>query len=198
MKKSLKILILIVVALVVILAILGGMLKRKDIPNNVNPSGENQEQNIDNVTSNEQEALNQYVALESLPKEYALENARESKDFVILTNGEYYNKEVMDDYIQNLDNGKNSKIRISQENANGKLIILDFEISGDTYILTEDSTRDEANDGKIIKNEYSKNEYEVTIFEEMMIDGNKKMVYALQNIGDSDKKVYLCAYIVNE
>ena len=193
MKKSIKIILIAIIIIILVLTVAWSM-KSRTVPN-VN-TGDNGDKNI---TSGEHVDLSletiKYDELTELSKEYTVEEAIADNCFVI--GNEVHNKELLNEFMQKVENREDSKLRIVQTTASGDIVVSDIEFSGDIITYTEDYTRDTfIGVSNIITNSYSLNDgYVLKSAPKVLEDGTVLKMYSLDNTVNSSNSIVLFAFI---
>lgn len=193
MKKSIKIILIAIIIIILVLTVAWSM-KSRTVPN-VN-TGDNGDKNI---TSGEHVDLSletiKYDELTELSKEYTVEEAIADNCFVI--GKEVHNKELLNEFMQKVENREDSKLRIVQTTASGDIVVSDIEFSGDIITYTEDYTRDTfIGVSNIITNSYSLNDgYVLKSAPKVLEDGTVLKMYSLDNTVNSSNSIVLFAFI---
>ena len=198
MKKKIFIILIILIILIVVSIL--GLYTYKINEFNTDKKYEDNIQNANSSSSNNLKVNNttkrKYVKIEDLPKDYTAEQALED-ECVVLTYKESKNKEILQKFIQNVNNNIPDYIRILEFTAEGDEIIKDLELNEHGIIYyTVDNTRDEymdLQDRVILYEKYDISEYKI-IEDEYK---NKKYVY-FENINkDFKSREYICTYTFN-
>lgn len=134
-----------------------------------------------------------YLKLEDLPQEYSTQQAIDDKCFVVVAN-ETYNKETLDEFVNNVNEKKEDTLRIVQFTVEGDKIITDLEyLKDDTMSFIVDNTRDEFSsqgDRKITRNIYNMSEYKIIEDEHE----NRKYLYLENSNQDFNSRIFICGY----
>lgn len=184
MKKSYFLVSVIVIALMI-----GALLYVSFYNKKVDKEGED----IDKLLINSGSEKN-YLKLEDLPKKYSMQQAINDKCFVASVS-ETYNKETLDEFINNVKNKKPDTLRILQFTVEGDTIITDLEyLQNNTINVVHDSTRDKfsSQENRIITtNTYNMAEYRIIEDEHE----NIRYLY-LENPNKDfyDSRIWICGY----
>ena len=73
---------------------------------------------------------------------YTIETAQKNDDVIRTNNGTSYNTEKLDKFLENVKNGTNGKVRITQYTTEGGAILVDLSYDGKKITYTIDTTRD--------------------------------------------------------
>lgn len=90
----------------------------------------------------------------NINKEYPSSLAIENGDYVNI-HGDIYNEQKMTDFIENVQNKKQDKIRTVVYTVEGDPIITDFNYNGSTFIVVKDNSYDRYSSGGTTKKELS-------------------------------------------
>jgi len=82
------------------------------------------------------------IPIEKLPQEYTSDMAYENGDYVVYHHGKIRNKDLMIEFLENVDKGENAFIRTVKFTIEGDPIIHDFSYNDGKYRVTIDTTRD--------------------------------------------------------
>lgn len=193
-RKYLKFIIIIVILITILL--LGIYIYKMNNNNIKKLENQNQINTQNESSSNIKENINKrnYAKIEDLPEEYMVEQA--IKDgCIVLTYKESKNKELLQEFIKNVNNNIPDYIRILEFTVEGDQIIKDIELKEDGVIYyTVDNTRDKymsKEDRIILKEQYNTNEYRI-IEDEYK---NKQNVYFENKNEDFNSRKYICTYI---
>ena len=163
-RKYLKFIIIIVILITILL--LGIYIYKMNNNNIKKLENQNQINTQNESSSNIKENINKrnYAKIEDLPEEYMVEQA--IKDgCIVLTYKESKNKELLQEFIKNVNNNIPDYIRILEFTVEGDQIIKDIELKEDGVIYyTVDNTRDKymSKEDRIIqKEQYNTNEYRI-------------------------------------
>ena len=149
-----KVILIIVLVLAIVLAY--SYMSNKHNNKTLKPSAENLIN--ETIKYNIKEIDADYVELSDIPKGYSLDDAILDKCFVYVE-GRAYNKEVFDNFVSDVDEGRKSKARVVKGNDASGVIIIDLKYDGSSIEVTEDSMRDTSikeEDRKITTNKYKK------------------------------------------
>lgn len=139
MNKVLKV---IVIIMVLVFIVIGGMLvySKNDLKRTFDKND-----NVDVVQNNEiQERSNDenITKIEELPEKYSFIQAIKDK-CVVSGYKKMYNKDVLDKFVENVNNGKKGFMRLISYTIEGDMIITDIDFDGKIFEVCFDWTRDE-------------------------------------------------------
>lgn len=141
---------------------------------------------------------NKYVAIENLPKNYAVDQAIDDGCFV--TGISLYNKDVLDNFIANVNsNNIADELRIVKFTVEGDLIIVNVNVTNDVIIVTTDNTRDRFSSDKdrtIVTEIYDKSESKLKLVERT-VDNNTYIDLILELNLEENNSIKLCTYDKN-
>ncbi|MBR3888803.1 MAG: hypothetical protein IKJ32_06855 [Clostridia bacterium] len=155
MKKSLKITLGIIIAILVLIPVIVyicNKVEEKDINEIETPSSF------------------EYVPLEDLLVEYSIEEAIDDKVFIVTKDAKLYNHVNLEGFLKGVRSEEKSNIRVLQEESSGIIQIIDIEYDG---VLIKVSYKDGASQ-IITTNEYNVDDgYEITTSTVILNDGSE-------------------------
>ncbi len=155
MKKSLKIILGIIIAILILIPVIVYWTNRVE-KNNVDE--------IDTPSSFE------YVALEDLLAEYSKEEAIEDDVFIITNDAKLYNHANLEGFLKGIRNEEKSNLRVIQEENSGVIQIIDVEYDGVTIKVSHKDGASQI----ITTNEYNSDDnYKITTSTVILNDGSE-------------------------
>jgi hypothetical protein len=148
--------IVLIIILVIAIALSYSYMLNKHNNKTLKPSAENLINETIKYTVKEINA--DYMEISEISKKYSLDDAILDKCYVYIE-GREYNKEVLNSFISNVEEGQKSKARVVKGNDASGVVIVDLKYDGSNIEVTEDSTRDTSikeEDRKITTNKYKK------------------------------------------
>lgn len=160
---------------------------------NVQVDEENKTQNevVDNTNKNE-ENLRIKRTLQEISGDYTLEEAELDNAFIVGKDNLPQNKEALNLFTDNMGANKNDTLRVVMETSDSLLTIMDIEISGDNFVVTQNNKQ---MSGDITENIYSRNEYSFTDSVINLEDGLSLQLYSLTK-ENFEEAIELFAYVL--
>lgn len=122
------------------------------------------------------EEKNKYVELKEIPDNYNIINAINDK-CVISTYNNVYNKNELDNFLENVKNKVEDKVRCISSTVEGDIIITDIIFKDDIFEINIDYSRDQfaTQEDRIIKTYTYSNLYEITEDNKVIIKADKQI-----------------------
>ena len=190
MENSKKMKVIALVISVVVLVVIGVFVLC--ISSKEKPSKVNQEQT--QINNQVEEEVWERRALHEISGDYTLEEAEKDKAFIVKNDNLPQNIAAINDFSEDLSSNKNATLRVVMETADSLLYIVDIEVSGDNFVVTQKDTQ---LSGDVIENIYSREKYSFNDGLKTLEDGTLLQVYSLTT-ENLDNTVDLFAYIVEE
>lgn len=126
-----------------------------------------------------------YLDIKLLPKEYTSENAINDMCYVVKPKNEIYNQEVFSKFLDCIDKGESTFIRVVKFTSENETYITDiyYESKKGKFFVCEDWTRSEKN--------FTYNYYEYSKLEHRIVDGEANYsFYVLTDLDEEDIAIY--------
>lgn len=155
MKKSLKITLGIIIAILILIPVIVYWTNRVE------------KNNIDEINT---PSSFEYVALEDLLAEYSIEEAIDDDAFIITKDAKLYNHTNLEGFLKGVRNEEKSNIRVIQEENSGVIQIIDVEYDGVTIKISHKDGASQI----ITTNEYNSDDnYKITTSTVILNDGSE-------------------------
>lgn len=155
MKKSLKITLGIIIAILILIPVIVYLVNRVE------------KNNVDEINT---PSTFEYVALEDLIAEYSIEEAIDDNVFIIAKDAKLYNHTNLEGFLKGVRNEEKSNIRVIQEENSGLIQIIDIEYDGVTIKVSHKDGASQI----ITTNEYASDEgYKITTSTVILNDGSE-------------------------
>ena len=159
MKRSMKILLAILI-IAIIMLIIFIVIKNASKEEVV----EGKDYSHLDIKDDELENNNKYIKLEDLEIDYNLSKMIEDECYILLNSNIVYNIEELDDFMDNVENNISDEIRIVQYTIEGQPILTNLEYKDNKFIVKIDNRRDgyaAKDEKKIITKEYDGAKYKL-------------------------------------